>query len=68
MHSLLQSCIKKNILTKLYSKQILFKIISIILSFMLDKVRKQNYTGIKTTVKYILFLDSQSKTLKSNIG
>lgn len=59
---------KKNILTKLYSKQILFKIISIILSFMLDKVRKQNYTGIKTTVKYILFLDSQSKTLKSNIG
>lgn len=59
---------KKNILTKLYSKQILFKIISIILSFMLDKVRKQNYTGIKTTVKYILVLDSQSKTLKSNIG
>lgn len=58
----------QNILTKLYSKQILFKIISIILSFMLDKVRKQNYTGIKTTVKYILFLDSQSKTLKSNIG
>lgn len=59
---------KQNILTKLYSKQILFKIISIILSFMLDKVRKQNHTGIKTTVKYILFLDSQSKTLKSNIG
>lgn len=59
---------KQNILTKLYSKQILFKIISIILSFMLDKVRKQNYTGIKTTVKYSLFLDSQSKTLKSNIG
>lgn len=28
----------QNILTKLYSKQILFKIISIILSFMLDKV------------------------------
>lgn len=59
---------KKNILTKLYSKQILFKIISIILSFMLDKVTNQNYRGIKTTVKYILFLDSQSKTLKSNIG
>lgn len=59
---------KQNILTKLNSKQILFKIISIILSFMLDKVTKQNYTGIKTTVKYILFLDSQSKTLKSNIG
>lgn len=59
---------KQNILTKLYSKQILFKIISIILSFKLDKVTKQNYTGIKTTVKYILFLDSQSKTLKSNIG
>lgn len=58
----------QNILTKLYSKQILFKIISIILSFMLDKVTKQNYTGIKTTVKYILFWDSQSKTLKSNIG
>lgn len=58
----------QNILTKLYSKQILFKIISIILSFMLDKVTNQNYTGIKTTVKYILFLDSQSKTLKSNIG
>lgn len=46
---------KQNILTKLYSKQILFKIISIILSFKLDKVTKQNYTGIKTTVKYILF-------------
>lgn len=59
---------KQNILTKLYSKQIYFKNISIILSFMLDKVTKQNYTGIKTTVKYILFLDSQSKTLKSNIG
>lgn len=57
----------KKIYWQNYSK-ILFKIISIILSFMLDKVTKQNYTGIKTTVKYILFLDSQSKTLKSNIG
>lgn len=57
----------KKIYWQNYSK-ILFKIISIILSFMLDKVTNQNYTGIKTTVKYILFLDSQSKTLKSNIG
>lgn len=53
----------QNILTKLYSKQILFKIISIILSFMLDKVTNK-ITGIKTTVKYILFLDSQSKNFE----